>query len=301
MSVIVEKILPVILIFFLGFLLKKVKVLSSSDGALFLKLFFYVAIPALIVISVAKMQFSLQLLWLPFISIAIILISYLVSFYLGRCFKLPRASFGVFLLGSLIMNTGFTFPFILALTGEDGLARAAFFDLGNTFLVFTLVYYLACKYGRNENNLSGMAKKFLSCPPLVALIAGLFMCVSHLQLAPVLDQSFKILGNMTVPLMMLALGTYFEPRIVRFGPLVSVIAIRMGLGLLLGLLLVHLVKLEGLNKIVVLVCGAAPSGITTLVFSSIEDMDTEFAASIVSYSTIIGIVAIPLLLIVTHV
>ena len=284
------------MIFILGYLLKRVKILSQKDGDLLLKLFYYVSVPSLIVVSVSQMSFSAELLWLPVIATLIIIISYVVSCFVARLLDLRKPSVGVFLVGSLVMNTGFVFPFMFAVKGEEGLARASLFDFGSVILVFTFVYYLACKHGNNTNGSLAMMKKCLFSPPLLALIAGLFLCINRLQLPVIALQFFKTLGNMTSPLMMLSLGIYFSPKVIKMRPLLSAIILRMGLGFLLGLIFVKAFDLHGLNKTVVLVCSAAPCGISTLVFSSMEELDNEFASSIVSYSTIVGLLLIPGLL-----
>lgn len=284
------------MIFILGYLLKRVKILSQKDGDLLLKLFYYVSVPSLIVVSVSQMSFTAELLWLPVIAALIIIISYVVSGFVARLLDLRKPSVGVFLVGSLVMNTGFVFPFMFAVKGEEGLARASLFDFGSVILVFTFVYYLACKHGNNTNGSLAMMKKCLFSPPLLALLTGLFLCINRLQLPVIALQFFKTLGNMTSPLMMLSLGIYFSPKVIKMRPLLSAIILRMGLGFLLGLIFVKAFDLHGLNKTVVLVCSAAPCGISTLVFSSMEELDNEFASSIVSYSTIVGLLLIPGLL-----
>ena len=45
-----------------------------------------------------------------------------------------------------------------------------------------------------------------------------------------------------------------------------------------------LFRVEGLNRAVVLIACSAPLGFTTLAFAAITGLDTEFAASSVSYS-----------------
>jgi hypothetical protein len=66
--------------------------------------------------------------------------------------------------------------------------------------------------------------------------------------------------------------------------------------LLLGIAFINLFNLQGLSKIVVLIMSSAPAGINTLTYSSMENLDNEFAASVVSYSTLIGMVFIPVLI-----
>jgi len=50
-------IIPIILIFLLGFVLRKTKVLKSEDGDILLKLIFYLSLPALIISSIINKGF----------------------------------------------------------------------------------------------------------------------------------------------------------------------------------------------------------------------------------------------------
>ncbi|MFZ2950972.1 MAG: AEC family transporter [Desulfuromonadaceae bacterium] len=296
MSAVIEKIIPIIMVFLFGYFLKNRGVLIKKDGDSLLKVFFNVSVPSLIFLSVSQMNFSLDLLWLPVIAVLIILITFIVSYGCGRILNLDKPSLGTFLVGSLIMNSSFTFPFLIAAKGEESLALASLFDFGNTAMAFTFTYYLACKYGSNSDQLVTMLKKFVCSPPLLSLIAALFINLNHIALPNVIAQFFKILGYMTVPLVMLSLGIYFSPRTCKIGPVFWAIFIRMGVGLLFGLLFTYLFDLEGMTRSVVLIVSSAPSGMTTLVFSSMEELDNELAASIISYSVLAGMIVVPILL-----
>lgn len=296
MDVMLVKIAPIILVFLVGFLLKSLNVLTRKDGESLLKVFFHLSVPSLTLLSVSQMQFSLQYLWLPIIAALVILATFGVAHCMGRCFNLEQPSLGAFLVGSLAMNTSFSFPFILSAGGEQGLALASLFDFGNMALIFTFIYYLACKYGNNAMDSRAMIKKFIFSPPLAALAFALILNLSQVALPEVAIHFLQILGYMTVPLVMLSLGIYFTPVTVKVWPLTTAVLIRMVLGLGLGLIFTRLFELEGLSRMAVLLCSSAPSGITTLVFSTMEELDKELAAGIVSYSTLTGMVLVPLLL-----
>lgn len=299
MGEVMEKVLPIILVFFIGFSLKQAGILTKRDGDALLKVFFHVSVPALIFLSVVQMKFSLQLLWLPVIAVLVILTIFVVSNVCGRVLNLDQPSLGVFLVGTLIMNTSFTYPFLMAARGEESLAQASLFDFGNTALVFTFIYYLACRYGSNSSNFMAMIGRFMRSPPLLALVVALFLNLLQVSLPAIATRFFTIIGYMTMPLVMLSLGIYFSPKAARMLPVALAVCIRTGMGLALGLFFVYLFDLEGVSRTVVLVCSSAPSGLNTLVFSSMEKLDNEFAAAVVSYSVIVGIILIPLLLQVT--
>ena len=94
---------------------------------------------------------------------------------------------------------------------------------------------------------------------------------------------------------MLSLGVYFHPQAKNIGRLLLVFAIRIVGGLMISLLLTRLLHIEGMVRTVIVLCSAAPVGYNTLVFSTLENLDKEFAANLVSISLILGMLYIPLL------
>jgi predicted permease len=72
--------------------------------------------------------------------------------------------------------------------------------------------------------------------------------------------------------------------------------LRMGVGLLLGLAIVFLFNMQGLDRIIVIMGSAVPIGMVPMVYAASEGMDTEFAAACISLSIIIGVIVTPLLL-----
>lgn len=290
------KVTPVVMLFALGFILKKMHLLKKEDGDLFLKVVFYVALPAFILLSITKSNLSLDFIYLPISAVLIIISTFVVSFFAGKALRLPQTTFGVFLIGSMIMNVGFILPFVVAVHGEEGLTRLSLFDFGNGFLVFTFVYYFACKYGNGAKNSRSMVKKFILSPPIWALLIALLLNINCMRLPEFIDTFLQSVGAMTNPLIMLALGVYFSPKIVQLIPLSSVVLIRMICGLLLGFFFTMIFDLDGLSRVVVLLGSSAPVGYNTLTFSSLENLDKEFAASLVSVSIGLGIVFLPALI-----
>lgn len=71
-----------------------------------------------------------------------------VAWQLSQLLHLPRLTQGGFLLGTGCINSiYFAYPVILATFGDEGLARAVLFDLGQTTLTLTLLYGLALWHG----------------------------------------------------------------------------------------------------------------------------------------------------------
>ena len=296
MNMIVVNILSLVLIFLLGAGLKKCGVFTQSDAQRLLKLFFYVSLPALILLSIPELELQAQFLFLPLSAILIIFSIYPIAFFSARAWHLDNRTLAVFLLGSMIMNGGFAFPFILSAYGREGMALASLFDFGAAVTVFTFVYYQACRYGSNGDTGLHLLQKLILSPPLLALCLALVLNLTDTKIVPLGVAVLQPLADLTKPVVLLALGVAFNPRVVRQAPMTAVLLIRMGVGLLLGLLCCMLFHLQGLAASVTLIMASAPSGMNTLVFSSMEDLDIDFAASVVSYATLLGLLWTPVLL-----
>ncbi|MBT3424266.1 MAG: AEC family transporter [Bacteroidetes bacterium] len=296
MDVILIKILPVILIFLLGYVLKILKVLSLKEGDMLIKVIFNFSLPALILHSISSLALTLELMYLPLCSLIVIIIAYFISLLSGKALKLKKTTLGTFIIGAMILNSGFLIPFIMSAFGEDGLARLLLFDFTNGILVFTFIYYQAVKYGGTNGEHKTLTKKFLRSAPLWALLIAMLLNLSHTSFPIPIKSFLKISGDMTIPLMMLSLGIFFNPKLHKAKLVAVGIFIRMGIGLGLGILLSYLFNLDGLNRIIVIIGSAAPIGFNTLTFASLEDLDKEFAASLVSASILIGILYTPLLI-----
>ena len=58
---------PVILVFILGYLLKLLGVLKAEHGDVLMKVVFHLALPALVILSLTRIELSRELAWLPLI------------------------------------------------------------------------------------------------------------------------------------------------------------------------------------------------------------------------------------------
>ena len=295
MNKIILELIPIFFIFVIGLASRKFNILKKEDGDILLKIIFYFTLPSLIIFSMPKIKLSGEIILLPFIAIWVVLITFFVSFFISKKLNLKNKSLGTFLVGSMIMEISFTLPFVLVAYGQEGLARIILFDVGNKIMTFSFVYFIACKYGKN-NNSKILIKKIILSPPLLASVFAIILNMTNFQLPAIADSTISIIGNLTIPLMMFSLGIYFNPRILKILPTFSAVFVRMFIGLISGFALIKIFGLDGLDKMIVLIGSAAPICYNTLTFSSLENLDKEFAANLISFSILIGFILIPLLI-----
>lgn len=186
-------------------------------------------------------------------------------------------------------------PFFLAMYGTAGLINLSLVDVSNALITFSFVYFIAAKHGEGGTGTKLIIQKVLFAPPIWATVIALGLNLTHIQLPFIVSNLLQTIGNLATPLIMLALGTYFSFQVKNIWKVLPAIFIRYGFGLLVGVVFSSLFHLEGLTRIVVILAAAAPIGFNTLTFSSLEKLDMEYAASIVSLSMLLSLVVIPLL------
>jgi predicted permease len=161
-----SSLLAFILIFFTGALLRSWNVLNKSHAERLASLVFSISLPATILVSLDSVQFAPTAWKLPMAAGLVTLPMVFVAFQLARSLRLPGLTRGGFLLATGCINSiYFAYPVILATLGDDGLAQAILFDLGQTTLTLTVLYALAVWHGAQTSPAYSASIRFLSSPP----------------------------------------------------------------------------------------------------------------------------------------
>jgi len=298
MNIIVQKLTPTLLTFALGYFLKSKKLFSSTDGKNLLKLVFYTTGPLLTLRSLSVVKMDTSLLVFPLSTIALVVSSFLVAFLLKNSFGLNRKQKGVFLSSSMIVNSAFTLPFIISAIGDPGVARTSLFNITNSLLMYGWVYSIAVKYGQDHTAEEKMSviNKVLKTPGLWAVALGLLMNFTNTTTPQFLLPFVNNIANMTGPLIFLALGFIFNFKVLHLGASLIALFARIGIGIIIGLTIVNVFGLQGIDKLTMMLLAASPIGINTITFASLENLDEEYAASIVSIGLAVGLILMPILI-----
>jgi len=296
MFAILLQLVPVFAYFGLGVLIKHKGLAERSHGDFLLRLVFFVTLPMLILTSVSRIEFSAAKLLLPVANIGVNLVCLGASLLVIRWFKLKRPQAGTMVVNTSIANNSFIFPFILAVYGQTGFAEAILFDFGNAIMLSTLVYALAFHYSDEPHSPWVMLKRISRSPLVWSLIISVLFAITGVALPDLLGKIITPLGQMTSPLILIALGIFFSLQINQLPLALGIAGIRMGLGLVAGVALATLFGFEGLTYKAVVLCSASPIGFNALTYCSLAKLDTDLSASAVSISIIGGMFYIPLLI-----
>lgn len=290
------QLLPVFLMFLLGVLLRRIRFVEAKDGAFLLKFMFFITLPAMIFLKLLEIELDVKTIFFPLSAILTSLICLAVAMPVLRFVHLNRQERGTMLVSSMILNVGYMYPFMLAIYGDEGFAYTVLFDFGNALMASTVIYALAFRYGEEQHTHMALLAKPLKLPLIWSILLAVTLNLLAIPIPEVLKHALQPVGSMTIPLILIALGILTSARLHHLKHVFLVLFIRMGLGLVIGVLLATAFRLQGLPFIVVSLCAGAPVGFNAATYSVLAKLDVDLASSIVSASILAGLIYIPILM-----
>ena len=296
MNEIILKLLPVLLIIPLGYFLKRIELFKTEDTEVLNKIIINLLLPAIIFSAFSKLTITKELLILPFSSLIIILSLFVISIILAKQLKFEKKLSGSFTILFASMEGGLiAYPLFLILFKEQGLAAIVLWDISNAFIVFTLLYFWACKCGNDDINILQSIKNMITSPIPIAI--GLGLLFNYLNINIELLNNFLIpLGNATPAIIMLTLGIAIEPKIKNLKLPVITIVLKTVIGGLLGLAIIEVFDFQGLYKLVTIAGATLPAPPLMYVFASEQNLEKEYVANYLSIALPIGIIVASIIL-----
>lgn len=288
--------LAFIAIFVVGALLRFFGLLNKTHAERLSSVVFSISLPTTILVSLDRAEFAPTAWKLPLAACMVTILVLLGSWQLARLLQLSRRTQGGFLVATGCINSVyFAYPVVLATFGDQGLARAILFDLGQTTLTLTLIYALAVWHGAASSSVRASLSRVLSAPPLWALAFILLLKFFGFHLPSWLHDLLTPFHLTTTPLASLVLGLSISFYALRRTWRLTVlgVVVRMGGGLLLGFGVTFLLTLTGLERTVVILVSAMPSAVTSTIFATETHLDEDLVSSIVALSICLGVALLP--------
>ena len=290
------KLLPVFGFFVLGIMLNSFRLVPQRYGGNLLKFMFYITLPALVLVKLTEFSIGLDKFYLPLLNIGINLACMLVMILVTWKMSIDRRTLGVMLVSSMILNNLITLPFVLTVLGGQAFTEVIIFDIGNALMTITLTYVVAFQFGPETTSFRKVLINMVKLPAIWALVLAMYLNFNFIHLPSSLIKILEPLGSLTSPLILIALGIYFTPKMKQFPLVATTVFVRMFVGLIVGFSLANVFELEGSTYIIVILSSAAPIGFNAVTYATLAKLDMEFATSAVSFSILIGMISSPLLL-----
>ncbi len=298
----ISKFLPVFLLFFLGYIFRRTGFLSPNTASELKKLAANITLPALLFRAFASMELGsgeLRLALFMF-SLCVVLLACSLFFMrlIGRRGDIRAYMIGGFEAGML------GYSLFLAVFGNDALPVFASVDLGQ--LLFVLLVLISLLLGRSSsvkkgiyNTANHVVRNIVTSPFVWAIVSGLILGwigrrfdVPTEPFIPITG-FLEILGNLTVPLIALAIGYELSFGRELMGRALIFVVIRKTLMLGTALLLMRFLPVDNAltrNAFITMLLLPPPYVVTLIA----KDEEQGLVSGILSLSTIVSIPAFAL-------
>ncbi|AWI05563.1 AEC family transporter [Clostridium drakei] len=210
--------------------------------------------------------------------------------------KVDKSKRNVLEFAMVFSNCGFMgFPVAQSVFGNEGVVYAAIFNMIFNIFVWTYGVMLF----NNKSDIKGL-KESLKNPGVVSSVIGLLIMIFSIKIPPLLLNTTKMVGGLTTPISMLIIGSLLSrselKKIIKdksmyYGSMIKLI--------LLPLILYCISILFKENSMVLktfILMQAMPAGALTTIFAENFNKNKEYSAFIVSFSSLLSVVTIPLVI-----
>jgi malate permease and related proteins len=242
--------------------------------------------PCLIVDSLSQLELPIDVVATMAVgAVAMFALSVAASFVVLRIAKLPVR---VFLPSLAIGNTGnLGLSLCFFAFGQEGLGLAVAIFVANSIGQFTLTPMLQ-SHGSPWRNL-------VATPVLYGAAIGVVLLVGDFTLPEWIARTIGLLGDLLIPLMLLALGNTLGGLRVRRLPFASFWGlVRLVIGFSIAWLVAAVLGLEGVARGVLILQGTMPAAMFSYLFAARYDRAPDEVAGIVLMSTLFSVVTLPL-------
>ena len=276
---------PVFLIAALGYLWVRFK--QPFDTNTIGQVVMYLGSPCLIYASLMSNAPELQSLTIVAgAAVFIIMLNVAAAFIFLRVMGWPVATF----LPALSQPNGgnMGLPVVLLAFGETGLALGMAYFFVNSVSQYTLG--LGVSSGHFD------IRQLIKQPVIWAVVLVFTLLLTNSQMPKWFNDTTQILAGLTIPAMLLMLGTSLATlNISAISQTLTVAILRFAFGLGLGLLAIWIFDLDGMIAGIVLLQATMPAAVFNYVFAERFNRDPDKVAAVILQSTLLSVVTLPIL------
>ncbi|HEL1603308.1 TPA: AEC family transporter [Streptococcus suis] len=302
----IENIFPIIFIIALGFYLNEKGWFGMEFGANISRLVMNVALPASIFISVLKYLTLDKLIEVApglLFTFGGVILAYLAGYLVIKIFKVPAGRRGVLLNMFANANTIFIgLPLNIALFGDNSISYFLVYYITNTISTWAFGALSIAQDAKNpEDKQKGNFnwRKLLPAP-LVGFLLSLFFLFFKIPVPTFVDSTLSYIGNIVTPLSLIYIGIVLSKAglsSIRFDR--DTVLALIGRFLLSPILMYLILALWGsqLPRIeynTFMVQAAVPGLAVLPILANEGKGDVQYATNVVTTSTILFVVVIPI-------
>lgn len=289
----------------LGYIVRKMNILSKHTNDVLTQLILYITLPALILYSL-DIPFSIRVIkeftWLLLMSVYVLVFSSFIAIWLRKRARLPKTQASVYESLIVFGNQGFIgYAVCFILFAEQGIIYLTMFNLFYLIYIWTYGIYLFTKR-KDTIKWKGI---FLN-PGILSTCLGMIILFTPLSFSETIATTLNSIGKMTIPLSMILIGSLLANitgkniiSLIKNRPLWIATLMRL---IIIPCLLIPfaLFKVPFILFFIAVLVAGMPAAPTTTLYAQKFGADTNFATAGVLFTTVLCIISIPLIYIAMH-
>ncbi len=284
-------ILPIFILILLGVFFVNVKLAKIEWVSILNDYIVRIGFPALIIMSLSKLQWNVQLHGTLILVNTILVFSCFVAVLIvGKVFKLSAKLKRTLFIATAYGNVAYLgIPVIVGLLGAEAQPEAALITACYLFWIFSvgMVYLEYSKSG--EVKIKKVVMQLLKTPLIVSVYIGMFFMFFHISLPPVIAKSFEMIALSVTPVILFSLGIFIGSSVIgnvnEWIPVILLVVIMLFVKpalLYLGLIGANL-QIQSYQ--ITILEAAMPMAVTPFALATEFDLDAKFLARGIVLST----------------
>ncbi|NMA95837.1 MAG: AEC family transporter [Clostridiales bacterium] len=296
-SEVIIQLLIMLTIIITGIIAKRFKILDDHGDRVISSLIVNVTTPALIISAMTldlDPQIIKNIIIITFLTLFVLVLSWIFSIYMIKKDDKIEDANRVYRFAIVFGNASFLgFPLCYALFGKIGLLYASIYSAMQDIFFWSAGVSIMTG-GKGKKRFTNMLN-----PNMAAIVIGIIILFANIKLPVFLDSALSSVGDATMPLALMMVGSGFSRFSLDAEGLKSMAKVILSkliiLPIIVGALILKL-PIDDIVKYVLLLEFAMPTAASTVVMSRNFDRDYTLASKLVMITTLISMVTIPLLI-----
>ncbi|MCB1850261.1 MAG: AEC family transporter [Gammaproteobacteria bacterium] len=300
MNAFASALLPIMVLIFLGYGLKRARFLPEQSWTGIEKLTYYLLFPALLIRSLGRQTLAgapwSEMLW---VVVGVLLAAAALLLFAHRLHAFsdgPR--FTSVFQGGIRFNTYIALAAAQGLYGAEGLALGSIAAGFMIVLINLLCVSVFMVWGKVQfKGVVPFVRKLLSNPLIIACCIGWSLSLSGIGVPGIATDILEIIGRAALPFGLLAVGAALQPQALRgHFPAIAISAlVQFGVKPLFVWLLIIYFGLTGVAADVLIIAFMTPTAPSAYILARQLGGDTESMASIITFQTVLALLVMPLI------
>lgn len=290
-------ILPVFIIFFIGFLGQRLigfDIKSISSAAL------YLMSPFLAFQTFYTNELTIDYFYIVLSCLTLTFSLLSIVWVTSRTMKTTRPQFAAMILGAVFPNSGnYGAPVVLFALGAAGFDYAVVIMVFHGLIINTLGIFFASLGGEEKATWQQSLHKVIRMPLAYAALLGIILQLIGATVPNAIMEGVGLAADASIPTVMLVLGmqlAVISKKKVAYRYVSAVTIIRMIISPVIAAIIVYFMPINDLIKTVFIIQAAMPTAANTTLLALQFGTEPDLVSFTTLVTTLISIVSIPLVL-----